>query len=323
MRITKELFQVVPDEETAKKLFKENVDTVELGISSYCNRTCSYCPNSFVDRKSAEIQMSDELFDNVMHQLKKIDYAETITIHRYNEPFSDFSYALRRIEAIKDLLPNSKLVISTNGDYLTRERLLLVVNSLTARDSLHITLHFASQDRDYEEKKNELKKRVENLGFNHSEYTESPLKTSTWLDFGQKCRIEYRVINFFAGFSTSMITDRGETLNELKVITRRVRPCFTTVTQMQIDFDGSLQPCCNIHSSVAAHSKYSMGRLDSSSSIFLVYCSSKYVQWRKSMISFQEKDAPCQSCTDSTPQDGPETMKNRLRIALMRRKVGL
>jgi hypothetical protein len=319
--IKKELFQEVSDVNVAKKLFRENVDTVEIGISSYCNRTCSYCPNSFVDRRSVDNQMSDELFDSIVRQLKEINYSKTITIHRYNEPFADFPYALKRIKALKHLLPNSRLEISTNGDYLNKERLVQLGENLTERDGVHITLHFMKQDKDYEKRKEELRKIVQGLGFMHTEYNETNLKTSTWLNFGQKCKIEYRVINFWASTPTQMITDRGEALSELKTIKARTLPCFTTVSQMQIEYDGSLQPCCNIHSSVKSHDKFSLGKLDANSNLFLTYCSSLYAKWRKSMISFEEKGSPCSSCTDATPHDGKDSVTNRIRIELFKLKA--
>lgn len=323
MLIVKELFQEVSDIEIAKKLFKENVDTVEIGISSFCNRTCSYCPNSFVDRKSVDHQMTDQLFDSIVRQLKEVDYSKTITIHRYNEPFAEFSYALRRIRKLKDQLPNSKLVISTNGDYLNKERLVELSQNLTKNDSVHITIHFTKQDKDYDKRKEELKRIVKRLDVGHTEYKETDLTTSTWLNFGQAVKIEYRVINFWASTPTAMITDRGEALRELKKIKSRTLPCFTTVSQMQIDYNGSLQPCCNIHSSVKSHDNFSLGKLDANSNLFLTYCSSIYAKWRKSMISFEEKGTPCSSCTDKTPHDGIDSIRNRLRIELFKLKAKL
>jgi MoaA/NifB/PqqE/SkfB family radical SAM enzyme len=256
-----------------------------------------------------------------VRQLRKINYSKTITIHRYNEPFADFPYALKRIRALKHSLPNSRLEISTNGDYLNKERLVELSESLTERDSVHITLHFTKQDKDYEKRKEELRKIVQGLDVIHSGYHETNVKTSTWLTFGQKCKIEYRVINFWAATATQMITDRGETLSELKAIKSRTLPCFTTVSQMQIEHDGSLQPCCNIHSSVKSHDKFSLGKLDANSNLFLTYCSASYTKWRKSMISFKEKGTPCSSCTDATPHDGKDSVANRLRIEFFKIKA--
>jgi len=321
MLIRKELFREINDVNLAKKFFKENVDTVEIGISSYCNRTCSYCPNSFVDRRSVDNQMTDQLFDSIIRQLGEINYSKTITIHRYNEPFADFTYALKRIKALKYLVPNSRLEISTNGDYLNKDRLVELGEILTERDSVHITLHFLKQDKDYEKRKKELREIVQRLNVHHTEYNENNLKTSTYLDFGQRCKIEYRVINFWASTPTQMITDRGEALKELKTIKSRTLPCFTTLSQMQIEYDGSLQPCCNIHSSVKSHDRFSLGKLDSNSNLFLMYCSLSYATWRKSMISFEEKGTPCSSCTDATAHDGKDSVSNRFRIELFKLKA--
>lgn len=40
------------DYKIMKNIFKENVKLVEIGISSFCNRKCWFCPNSIVDRFS-------------------------------------------------------------------------------------------------------------------------------------------------------------------------------------------------------------------------------------------------------------------------------
>jgi molybdenum cofactor biosynthesis enzyme MoaA len=59
-------FRPLLDPAEAETLFKQAVKTIEISISSYCNRRCPYCPNAIVDRISQKHLMSDGLFLNVM-----------------------------------------------------------------------------------------------------------------------------------------------------------------------------------------------------------------------------------------------------------------
>ena len=118
--IGQEHFNEIIAPRAAARLFKKSVQLVAFSISSFCNRRCTYCPNSVVDRKSKQNFMSDDLFFNIIKQLAKIDYSGQINITRYNEPFSDKEYALSRITDIRKALPNAPIVIYSNGDYLDR-----------------------------------------------------------------------------------------------------------------------------------------------------------------------------------------------------------
>src|SRR5271168_5224699 len=72
--------------ESAKFLFKKFVDLVELENHSYCNRTCWFCPNSFLDRRGPNLVMSDGLYSKVLDDLASIDYSGTLVWAGYHEP---------------------------------------------------------------------------------------------------------------------------------------------------------------------------------------------------------------------------------------------
>jgi radical SAM protein with 4Fe4S-binding SPASM domain len=323
MKISKKLFSEQLSANVCKELFKDNIECIELGISSYCNRVCSYCPNSFVDRRSKENQMSDTLFFNILSQLKDIEYSGTITIHRYNEPFSDFEYALNRISAIKEYLPGSKLQISTNGDYINSKNISLIASRLNHNDSMHITVHFPPNQNDYEKAQLKLMERILELNLPYENISNSDKIISYKIDIGNKVFCEYRVINFFYDDNkSSLVNDRGGTLKIIRGH-ERVLPCFTTFVQMQIDWDGSLQPCCNVHSSVPEHKKFGMGYITENSDIFLVYGSKMYAEWRNSMYTYGEKKDPCTNCTYRTSHDGVESQFFKFKIKASRRLLGL
>ena len=55
-----------------KRVFKENVCWVEIGISSFCNRKCWFCPNSIIDRNSCNIELNENLFLKLLSELREI-----------------------------------------------------------------------------------------------------------------------------------------------------------------------------------------------------------------------------------------------------------
>lgn len=63
----------------AKDIFKACVNAAHVEVSSYCNRTCSFCPNATYDRRSKTF-MSDEIFFRSLSDLKSIDYSGTICL---------------------------------------------------------------------------------------------------------------------------------------------------------------------------------------------------------------------------------------------------
>ncbi|MBV8634134.1 MAG: radical SAM protein, partial [Burkholderiaceae bacterium] len=121
MQVFKEHFIPNLDPLMAASVFKRSVHNIEMALSSYCNRRCPYCPDSIVDRISKKYYMSDELFINIMTQLRSINYSGVLAFHRYNEPLADKAYALARMSSARTFLPNAVFRIFTNGDYLTAD----------------------------------------------------------------------------------------------------------------------------------------------------------------------------------------------------------
>ena len=47
-----------------------NLKLVEIEIFNYCNRTCEFCPNETIDRKSKVIELPELCFLNTLEELK-------------------------------------------------------------------------------------------------------------------------------------------------------------------------------------------------------------------------------------------------------------
>lgn len=93
---------------------------VDIEINHACNRTCWYCPN---DKKSRieKGEMPQEIYQEIIKQLKEIDYRGKIFFHFYNEPLlcSQLDYY---VDYCRTHLPFSKMELVTNGTLLTIER---------------------------------------------------------------------------------------------------------------------------------------------------------------------------------------------------------
>lgn len=94
---------------------------IEIEINSDCNLSCAYCPNG----KSERIEkghMEPEVFEQLMKQLQKQDFAGRISYHFYNEPL--LSPNLTKFVAMaKSYLPKARSVLYTNGTHLNEAKI--------------------------------------------------------------------------------------------------------------------------------------------------------------------------------------------------------
>jgi GTP 3',8-cyclase len=91
-------------------------ETVNLETSSSCNRKCSYCPVSRFPRPQSNLSM--KAIFKIAANLKQIGFKGEIAFTGYNEPLMD-SRIVEIIKVFRNALPKNKLIIYTNGDFLT------------------------------------------------------------------------------------------------------------------------------------------------------------------------------------------------------------
>lgn len=280
----------------AAELFKKSVRSVEISISSYCNRRCPYCPNSKADRISQRNFMSDDLFLSVMRQLCRIDYANEIALNRFNEPLADRDYAMKRIREIRAFLPKAKITVFTNGDYLDAS----YVRELGAAGVSWVmaTMHEPPGGATYAEVVEAQERFIQRIGLPHTVVSDEPevarlvyLQTGTAMGFSLWAR------NFHRRDSDGVLwmQDRGQSMPVDKGMLRTT-PCYIPFVQLQIEWDGELLPCCQIQPDVFAKGQYTLGRLTAASDIFLEWTNRNYLQWRNELFSYEAKKAPCATC---------------------------
>lgn len=305
MKVFAEHFMDNLDANTAADLFKATVNNVEIAISSYCNRICPYCPNAIVDRHSTRNFMDDAIFSNVVKQLGDIGYSGRIAIHRYNEPLADRDYTIKRIKEIKLYIPLSQVFVFTNGDFLTKE----IIQELKEAgvSNILVSSHSMENDSEFESVLNRQQTSLDKLGLPYRYLQVSEAARVAAVDAGEGIAIQWNAINYYHRDvnGTPNMLDRGQSVkSETKYV--RTDPCLIPFTELQIEWDGKVLPCCNIHIDVKAHEKFILGQITSDSNIFLVWTNSNFVTLRKELFSYKPKGSPCTTCNYGCTGDTPE-----------------
>ncbi|MDR3223618.1 MAG: SPASM domain-containing protein [Methanobrevibacter sp.] len=119
--------------EDVKSFLKEKntplFKTVEIETINRCNGRCSFCPvNKFEDTRKLKI-MDEEMFNNIISQLKEIDYNGHIVLYSNNEPFLD-KRLIKFIKIVKQSLPDAYHSTATNGTLLTIDKFKKIIDSL-------------------------------------------------------------------------------------------------------------------------------------------------------------------------------------------------
>ena len=274
---------------------------VTVAISSYCNRKCAYCPNSIADRKTHKNFMSDALFFSIMRQLCQIDYAGIIYIHRYNEPLADKAYTLSRIRDIRAFIPKARVQIFTNGDYL--DRVYLDELATLGVDEIQATVHAGPGGlTDIESLRKEQDRRTAELGLPFETYIEDNVRiAATVLPGGLK--LNYNAHDFYRGMEdgNTWAYDRGVLSIPRKYV--RTKPCLVQFVEIDVEWDGTLLPCCQINNDAFAHNDYVLGKLTPEDDMFVMWTNANYVKWRISMSGEEAKGSPCATCDYGAPPD--------------------
>jgi MoaA/NifB/PqqE/SkfB family radical SAM enzyme len=296
-----------------RDLFRCSVRYVEIELFTYCNRKCWFCPNSsmpFRQDKDGNEFMDRGLYSRILDDLASIDYRGQIQFGRYNEPLADDAI-LARINEARDTLPRAWLYTHTNGDFLTP----LYLDELKAAGlrELKIQTYLGNNERwDETAILDRQRSQLARLGLRirktltaapgqrHFHETDNP---------GMLVTIDAR--NFDA-----IGTDRGG-LVEIRQDRSRTAPCLIPFSNMYIDWNGNVVPCCNIRSDVAEHAEFVVSRLQDGASIFDAYAALH--GWRLSLLRFGEKSGPCTTCRydeDAVPESAAPELERIYQLAI-------
>lgn len=279
----KKVFCVTDNVPLRRELFNKYVYTINLELSAYCNRSCSYCPVSIYPRKQ-ELMTSD-IFQKVLDNLEFIRYTGGISLNLFNEPLYD-DLLEERIRQIKEKLPSAYIYFNSNGDKLSSERIESLWNAGLSR--ILITIHTASNEEWNDDKKREefkrFLKKIGKVEYYEKREEQEGRSIIVTIPYEEKRCIILKCNNW-ARYGN----DRGGVLKDLS-IRERLEPCMNPVREFSIAYDGSIKLCCNIYfESPDCGNIMGKGILD-------FYFGEQLVSFRKKLFRYGEKVSPCSTC---------------------------
>lgn len=269
------------------KVFNRHVSVIEIEISSFCNRKCSFCGNTYIDRYSQHHIMEEEVYVGFLEKLKEINYTGVLNFNRYNEPFAE-KVILDRIAIARDLLGNkATLMCFSNGDFLDAEYFSQIQE--TGLDILHI------QDYSNETDKNviinsllQIKDKINSSDYEikcHESMIECRLFDTTMKEVCIQHRFFEKCGNPRGGILAQFETEIYD------------EPCYSPSFTIVIDYNGNVMPCCNLRSDSEEHKKYILGNIKRDN-IVDIYFSDKALNFRNSLLLGRRPRA-CRFCQDS------------------------
>ena len=273
----------------AVALFKRHVELIEVETTSYCNRTCSFCPNSSIDRRSEKVIMPEACWDNILRDLHDCDYDGSFFWCRYSEPLSE-RRIIERIAEVRRAAPQSHICIDSNGDYLDGAFLAELVAA--GLDYLLVDLYMPDADtydldaaRDYHERF------LERIGASATIQTTVPELSSRIDAIGIQVIV---VVRNSASMQRGM-SNRGGLVTHARR-TQRVAPCYAPSRHLVIDWDGSVVACCQVRSDVAQHRDAVVAQVGVNG-VGLIEAYAALAHWRDALRAFGPKTGPCATCT--------------------------
>lgn len=294
----------------AKRLFAQYVEIVEIENHSYCNRTCWFCPNVFLDRRSVNHLMPETVFESIIGDLASIDYRQTLVWSRYHEALAHESiYA--RVARARALLPTALLVITSNGDYLNRRSLKALEEAKVDRLLLDLYLPDGKETAP-EELAAALKRFSKRTGL-----TAVEVSPREYVVTGSSIAITMGAPNF----TEESMSTRGGLMQIGKTHSyHRTAVCLAPIRHVVIDYNGKGMLCCQTRSDAPQHQGAIIGDLTQPEySIFSFY--RDLGPARAGLVSPGLKGGVCESCDVSTP--GPNLLARRPAFAAAMRALGL
>jgi MoaA/NifB/PqqE/SkfB family radical SAM enzyme len=272
-----------------KDLFGQNIQEVNIELSNFCNRQCFHCPRERVRRRDAK-NINDDLLEKILSELRSINFSGTIHTHLYNEPLYDPEYWIACYRLIKQGLPNCKVGIATNGDYLDADLFKTLIDLCV--DILNVTIYYTVWNE--VEQLSKLTKYMEKIGLDGE-------VISTHYGIFLKKQINQTTFHLRSVNFEKAGQDRGGSLREGVNKVKRSTPCGLPRAQFNINFDGEVFPCCNILPRKEINAQYAMGSVRDKS-LFEIYAGAEFTKFRTTVeaINGEDSEMPdcCRFCSD-------------------------
>lgn len=290
MYVGREMYLPQTDPALQRELFVKTVRRVEVETHSYCNRRCDYCPNVTGDRLGPNVRLKPAIWDKLLSNLAEVDFAHSFVLNSYNEPLYDRDI-LHRIAEARAALPKARIMIYTNGDYLTPG----YVDDLAAAglDYLHVSIHLKQGDH-YSDVYvlNRIAEVAHRTGLQARFSAIRPNDSIIARFDTPKLEMETRAVNFDRHGN-----DRGGLLPDLSPDKPRTDPCAFVFQHIHMGYTGNVVTCCHIRSDRPEHAKHVVGNLGQAGSIFDIFFSARAAAWRRGLIHDRAKTGPCATCS--------------------------
>lgn len=269
------------------KAFNRHVSVIEIENSSFCNRKCSFCGNTYIDRYSQHHIMEEDVYIKFLENLREINYTGVLNFNRYNEPFAE-KIILERIAMARKILGNEvTLMCFSNGDYLDADYFSQIEEM--GLDILYI------QDYSKETDKNiiinrllQMKERISNSDYEIKCY-ENMIECRILDTTMKEACIQHR-------FLEKCGNPRGGMLSQFETDIYE-EPCYSPSFTVVIDYNGNVMPCCNLRSDCEEHKKYILGNIKENN-IVDIYFSDVALNFRNSLL-LGKRPRICRFCQDS------------------------
>lgn len=266
-----------------------HIRRIDIEIQSFCNRSCAWCPNADIDRKFYQI-LPDEIFTKLLYELKELNFGiypySSFSLLGFQEIFFNPFLLRRRVDEIRQYFPNIAITLHTNGDYLNEKSLLdLKVNKLHIMD-------YDCKGKEYW--KNKLKQlHCQSIQYNINTDRLSAIYNqiliTVRLNWPHHTPLENR-----GGFLKKEKLLNLQWKNNMSI---RTIPCPEPTYFINIEYDGSVSPCCHIRSDIKEHQQYILGNLKEQS-LKDIYYGDKAKIFREVMSSsnYNNYYNACQYC---------------------------
>jgi hypothetical protein len=236
-----------------RQLFAKYVRLVEIENHSYCNRTCSFCPNSSLDRISRVVPIEGAVYDRIINDLASINYNQTLVWARYHEPLADDSIYERLMQARK-ALPKAFLSVTSNGDYLNADTLKRLEN--VGVNHMYISLYLPDGEERIPEVIAAAKEKFQRrTGLTYGKQTNEYM----WRMDGSKMQMLVSVPNYSA--AGQALSSRGGLIQVDTTFKdyQRTSVCFSPLHHVVVDYNGKSMLCCQTRSDAPEHQNSVIG----------------------------------------------------------------
>lgn len=279
-------------EEKKRDFFKNQLSVVEIETHAFCNRACSFCPNSQVNRFDKSQIMPEHIFKKIIDELSLLGYRGIIQLHRYNEPLAS-ELIFDRINYARKKIPYASIGFHSNGDYLTKEKLTLLEES--GLDFIMVTLYI-NFDLDKKMQYEIAKKQCEDFIRKHDlevKQVDSEGSLIRYLIPMKRMRV-----HVFVPDIEHQLVDRGGVIKSFSN-GARISPCESPFRKLLIDWTGDVLPCCNLRGDIKLHQPYILGNLKEFT-LQEIFYRDIINKLRTHLADFNEKQGACQTCQFAT-----------------------